>query len=114
TLTEGIDKPVGYSLYVPIRSYVRDDDEARDRVMALLTRHGFDGSALDRAITAVTQRPLDAGVGLIAHVSLRLGRPRPGVTVYLSPGPHRVSPRPPRRGRAPADPAGQRAAQPAP
>ncbi|GAA2601320.1 DMATS family aromatic prenyltransferase [Dactylosporangium fulvum] len=100
TLTQGAEKPVGYSLYVPIRSYVHDDEEARDRVAALLALHGFDSSALDRAITAVTQRPLRAGVGLIAHVSLRLGPPRPGVTVYLSSEAYQVSP--PRPRRAPA------------
>ncbi|GAA0716524.1 hypothetical protein Drose_36545 [Dactylosporangium roseum] len=100
TITQGADKPVGYSLYVPIRSYVHDDEEARDRAAVLLARHGFDSSALDRAITAVTQRPLRAGVGLIAHVSLRLGPPRPGVTVYLSSEAYQVSP--PRPRRAPA------------
>jgi DMATS type aromatic prenyltransferase len=97
TLTEGAEKPVGYSVYVPIRSYVSDDGEARDRVAALLARYGFDSAELDRAISAVTTRPLGGGVGLIAHVSLRLGPPRPGVTVYLSSEAYRVSPPRPRQ-----------------
>ncbi|MER7002646.1 tryptophan dimethylallyltransferase family protein [Dactylosporangium sp. NPDC000555] len=97
TLTGDADTPVGYSLYVPIRSYVHDDEEARDRVVALLARHGFDSSAFDRALAAVTQRPLRAGVGLIAHVSLRLGPPRPGVTVYLSSEAYQVTPPRPRQ-----------------
>lgn len=84
TLGVGSDDPVGYSCYVPIRSYVRDDQEARDRVVALLAPYGYDAAEIDRAVGAVTRRPLRAGVGLIAHVSLRLGRPHPGVTVYLS------------------------------
>lgn len=84
TLTEGADKPVGYSVYVPIRDYVTDDSQARDRTAAVLDRYGFDPALLDRAIAAVTSRSPADGVGLIAHVSLRLGRPRPGVTVYLS------------------------------
>jgi DMATS type aromatic prenyltransferase len=88
--------PVGYSLYVPIRSYVSDDAEARDRVVALLDRYGFDSAALDRAIAAVTGRPLQEGVGLIAHISLRLGPPRPGVTVYLSAEAYQVFPPQPR------------------
>nr|MDT0660502.1 tryptophan dimethylallyltransferase family protein [Micromonospora sp. DSM 115978] len=92
TFTEGADGPVGYSVYVPIRSYVSHDAEARTRVLALLARHGFDGADLDRAIGAVTERGLHDGVGLIAHVSLRLGRPRPGVTVYLSAEAYRVDP----------------------
>lgn len=84
TLTAGAAKPVGYSVYVPIRSYVTDDQQAYERTAAVLDRHGFDPALLDRAVAAVTSRPLADGVGLIAHVSLRLGKPRPGVTVYLS------------------------------
>jgi DMATS type aromatic prenyltransferase len=84
TLREGCDEPIGYSCYVPIRGYVRDDQEARDRVVALLAPYGYDAAEVDRAVGAVTRRPLRAGVGLIAHVSLRLGRPHPGVSVYLS------------------------------
>jgi DMATS type aromatic prenyltransferase len=79
------DRPSGYSLYVPIRDHVGDDDEARDRVLAVLDRYGFDPSVVDRAIHGVARRPLADGVGLIAHVSLRLAANRPpGVTVYLS------------------------------
>ncbi|HEY2671381.1 MAG TPA: tryptophan dimethylallyltransferase family protein [Rugosimonospora sp.] len=96
-------RPVGYSVYVPIRSYVSDDAEARDRVVALLDRYGFDSAALDRAITAVTDRPLREGVGLIAHISLRLGPPRPGVTVYLSAEAYQVFPPQPRPRPAAAD-----------
>jgi hypothetical protein len=84
TFTPGVDKPIGYSIYVPIRSYVRDDEEARHRVSVLLDRYGFGAGQLDAVIDAVTQRPLRAGTGLIAHASLRLGRPSPGMTVYLS------------------------------
>ena len=84
TFAPGADRPVGYSLYVPIRGYVADDRDARDRIRTLLDRHGFDPDALDPTIAAVTARPLEDGVGLLAHVSLRLGPPRPGVTVYLS------------------------------
>ncbi|MET7424315.1 tryptophan dimethylallyltransferase family protein [Dactylosporangium sp. NPDC005555] len=101
TLTSGADKPVGYSLYVPIRSYVSDDAEAHERVTALLARYGFDRTTFDRAVSAVTGRPLRAGVGLIAHVSLRLGPPRPGVTVYLSSEAYRVGPPRPRQNPAP-------------
>jgi hypothetical protein len=86
------DRPAGYSLYVPIRSYVSDDEEARDRVAALLDRYGFASADLNRIIAALATRPLRDGVGLIAHVSLRLGPPRPGVTVYLSAEAYEVSP----------------------
>lgn len=92
TFGAGSDEPVGYSCYLPIRSYVQDDQEARDRVVALLAPFGYDAADIDRAVSAVARRPLRAGVGLIAHVSLRLGRPHPGVTVYLSAEAYRVSP----------------------
>ncbi|MFJ6198974.1 tryptophan dimethylallyltransferase family protein [Micromonospora sp. NPDC092111] len=101
TLTEGADRPVGYSIYVPIRGYVDDDEQARDRVATVLARYGFDSTELDRALDAVAHRPLRDGVGLIPHVSLRLGAPRPGVTVYLSAEAYQVSP--PLRRRVTAD-----------
>ncbi|MFI7598150.1 tryptophan dimethylallyltransferase family protein [Actinoplanes sp. NPDC049681] len=84
TFAPGAPAPIGYSVYVPIRSYVADDLEAYDRAHALLVRHGFDPAALEAAVTAVSRRPLRDGVGLIAHVSLRVGPPRPGLGVYLS------------------------------
>jgi DMATS type aromatic prenyltransferase len=90
TFAAGAPRPVGYSVYVPIRGYVADDREARDRTRALLRRHGVDPDRLDPALAAVAARPLEAGVGLLAHVSLRLGPPRPGVTVYLSSEAYRV------------------------
>lgn len=84
TFLQGVDRPVGFSVYVPIRSHVANDAEAYERVLALLTRYGYDTAVIERAVAAVADRPLEAGRGLIAHVSLRLGAPRPGVTVYLS------------------------------
>ncbi|MFC6088753.1 tryptophan dimethylallyltransferase family protein [Saccharothrix lopnurensis] len=87
--------PSGYSLYVPIRDYVADDEEARRRVLAVMTKYDLDPTPFERALRAVARRPLDEGVGLIAHVSLRMGRPRPGITAYLSSEAYHVSaPRP--------------------
>ncbi|WP_309115520.1 tryptophan dimethylallyltransferase family protein [Saccharothrix sp.] len=85
TFMDGDDTaPSGYSLYVPIRDYVNDDAEARARVLAVMAKYGLDATQFDRALDSIAQRPLDEGVGLIAHVSLRMGRPRPGISVYLS------------------------------
>jgi hypothetical protein len=92
TFVEGAARPVGYSIYMPIRDYVDDDQQAHGRMLPLLGRYGFEPAFLNRAITAVTDRPLDNGVGLLAHVSLRLGPPRPGMTVYLSSEAYRVTP----------------------
>ena len=96
TFLEGdVAAPSGYSLYVPIRDYVADDEEARRRVLQVMAKYGLDPTQFDNALRAVARRPLDEGVGLIAHVSLRMGRPRPGITVYLSSEAYDVaSPRP--------------------
>ncbi len=80
----GAGRPGNYSLYLPIRDYVPDDAVAREHVLAHFARSGLPSAELDRAIAAVTSRPAGAGVGLIAHVSLRLGRFGSGTTVYLS------------------------------
>lgn len=96
------DKPSGYSLYLPIRDYVDDDEQARLAVFAVLERFGLDTAVVDRAIDAVARRPLHAGVGLIAHLSLRLtADSAPGATVYLSSEAYRVTP-PRRQGLVPA------------
>lgn len=87
-----VDRPSGYSVYVPIRDRVRDDAEARERVLAVLDRYGLDGSVLDPAIAALTDRRLTDGVGLISWVTLRLGGDTPGVTVYLSSEAYAVTP----------------------
>lgn len=87
--------PGNYSLYLPIRDYVPDDAVARRHVLAHFRQAGLPAEDLDRAIGAVTSRPADDGVGLIAHVSLRLGRFGSGTTVYLSSEAYAVNP--PRR-----------------
>ncbi|TDB97994.1 tryptophan dimethylallyltransferase family protein [Actinomadura sp. 7K534] len=93
------DRPSGYSLHVPVRDYVNDDHQARDRAVAALHRHGIDGRPLDRALAGMTSRPLDAGVGLIAYLTLtHADRCPPRVTVYLSSEAYGV--KPPRRNAA--------------
>jgi DMATS type aromatic prenyltransferase len=77
-------RPGNYSLYLPIRDYVPDDEVARARLLAIMAQYNIDGTELDGALAAVTGRPLRDGVGLIAHVSLRLGAVGSGLTVYLS------------------------------
>ncbi|HVV08920.1 tryptophan dimethylallyltransferase family protein [Amycolatopsis sp.] len=76
--------PGNYSLYLPIRDYVPDDEAARARVLDFLAQSEFEQPELDKALRAVSSRPLHEGVGLIAHVSLRLGGFGTGTTVYLS------------------------------
>jgi DMATS type aromatic prenyltransferase len=88
----GSGRPGNYSLYLPIRAYVPDDEVARARVLAIMAQYDIDGTELDRALAAVSRRPLRDGVGLIAHVSLRLGEFGSGITVYLSSEAYQVMP----------------------
>jgi len=89
---EDAGRPGNYSLYLPIRDYVPDDAVARERTRAHLARAGVDPAGLDRAVRAVTDRCLADGTGLIAHLSLRLGRFGSGTTVYLSSEAYAVAP----------------------
>jgi DMATS type aromatic prenyltransferase len=76
--------PSNFSLYLPIRDYVPDDEVARARLVAVMAQYDIDSAELDRSLAAVSNRSLRDGVGLIAHVSLRLGAVGSGITVYLS------------------------------
>lgn len=78
------ENPSNYTIYLPIRDYVPHDAVARERVAEHLRRHSLDPAVLDETISAVTDRPLDAQAGLLAHVSLRLSPNATGTSVYLS------------------------------
>ena len=81
----GADRPGGFTLYVPVRDYVRHDGEALGRAVALLRRYGVDPAQLVDSVEALTPRRLEAGAGLVAYLALahQQGRP-PRVMVYLS------------------------------
>ena len=83
---------VDYTLYLPIRQVVADDEHARDRLFNLMAERNLDTGTLRRALDAVADRPLRDGVGLIAYVSLRTGPANPGITVYLSAEAYGVTP----------------------
>ncbi|MFF3941883.1 tryptophan dimethylallyltransferase family protein [Streptomyces phaeofaciens] len=88
-----VSGPSACTLHLPVRDYARDDAEARARTLAVLARHGMDAAPLDRALAAMTPRPLTDGVGLISYLSLvRQSRGPSRVTVYLSPEAYRVFP----------------------
>jgi hypothetical protein len=92
--------PSGFTLYVPVRDYARDDAQALERAVTVLGHHGMDPAPLLHALTAVTSRRLQDGVGLIAYLGLahQHGRP-PRVTVYVSAEAYTV--RPPNAAPAP-------------
>lgn len=103
------------TVHVPIRCYVKHDAEALARVSDLLTES--DSERLSRALSAVSERPLNVGRGLLTYASMRREAETTRVTVYLAPeaysitsrrpsvppasgfssGVHKASPRPPLR-----------------
>ncbi|MGV9944350.1 tryptophan dimethylallyltransferase family protein [Streptomyces sp. NPDC003401] len=95
--------PSGFTLYVPVRDHAPHDGEALTRATTLLGRYGQDPAPLRAAVSAVTDRDPEEGVGLVAYLALahQQGRP-PRVTTYLSSEAYAV--RPP-VGLLPAQPA---------
>lgn len=86
-------QPSGFTLHIPVRDYVRNDDEALDRADALLSHFGMKGAVLSDALAALTSRPLSDGVGLIAYLALAHQRDRlPRITVYISSEAYAVRP----------------------
>ncbi|MDO0915331.1 tryptophan dimethylallyltransferase family protein [Streptomyces sp. DT2A-34] len=86
-------RPSGFTLHIPVRDYVNDDEEALARATAALTHFGMDPSVLRRALAALTTRQLSDGVGLIAYLALACERDRGSrVTTYLSSEAYSVRP----------------------
>ncbi|MEU9664286.1 tryptophan dimethylallyltransferase family protein [Streptomyces bobili] len=85
--------PSGFTLYVPVRDYARHDGDALGRATALLGRYGQDPAPLLGAVSAVTDRSPQDGVGLVAYLALahQQGQP-PRVTAYLSSEAYEVRP----------------------
>ncbi|MER5751324.1 tryptophan dimethylallyltransferase family protein [Streptomyces sp. NPDC002088] len=85
--------PSGFTLYVPVRDYVRHDGDALERAVAVLRRQGVDAAPLAAALAAVTSRRPQDGTGLIAYLALadQRGKP-PRVTAYISSEAYRVRP----------------------
>ena len=85
--------PSGFTLYVPVRDYVRHDGEALDRAAGLLRRYGVDPAQLVGSLAAVTSRRPEEGAGLIAYLGLahQQGRPR-RVMAYISSEAYEVRP----------------------
>ncbi|CAL9341771.1 tryptophan dimethylallyltransferase family protein [Streptomyces sp. enrichment culture] len=93
-------RPSGFTLHIPVRDYARHDGEALARAASVLRHHGTDPSVLVRALSAVTDRRPEDGVGLLAYLALAHQRDLPPrVTAYLSAEAYAV--RPAVRGSAP-------------
>jgi hypothetical protein len=78
----GHDRPTSVTAHFPVRAYVRDDIEARDRIENLLGECGIDAGRYREAVDAVAHRALDAGVGLHSYASLKASA-TPTCTIYV-------------------------------
>lgn len=101
----GRDRPTSVTAHFPVRAYVRDDVEARDRIEELLGECGIDTGRYREAVDAVAHRALGAGVGLQSYASLKASA-APSCTIYVGSEACRVAcPRPPEgRGAASIEP----------
>jgi len=81
------------TVHVPIRCYVKHDAEALARVSTLLT--AADAERLSASLSAVSERPLNVGRGLLTYASLRREDEATRVTVYLAPEAYSITSRRP-------------------
>jgi hypothetical protein len=81
---DGEPTPRACTVHVPIRAYAGNDAVARDRIEAVLASLAISAAPYHAAIEALAERPLSAGVGLHAWVSLRMEETGPRVSLYLS------------------------------
>jgi DMATS type aromatic prenyltransferase len=101
---EDRERPMTSTVHVPIRAYAPNDLVAYERIGAYIERRDLPPTLLERAVEAVSQRPLARGSGLITYAALRAESGRPRLTVYLATEAYRtdpprevaVAPRPPR------------------
>jgi DMATS type aromatic prenyltransferase len=81
------------TVHVPIRCYVKHDAEALSRVSTMMS--AADARRLSRALTAVSERPLNVGRGLLTYASLRREASAVRVTVYVAPEAYSITSRRP-------------------
>jgi DMATS type aromatic prenyltransferase len=80
---QGAPEPYTVTLHMPIRCYAPHDGVALERISSVLS--SADAALYERAVRALSRRPLDAAAGIQTYVSVRRERGRPRVTIYLSP-----------------------------
>lgn len=81
------------TVHVPIRCYVKHDTEALARVSKLMSAR--DSQRLSQALSAVSERPLSVGRGLLTYASLRREGSVVRVTVYVAPEAYSITSRRP-------------------
>ncbi|MEP7048754.1 MAG: tryptophan dimethylallyltransferase family protein [Pseudomonadota bacterium] len=81
------------TVHVPIRCYVKHDAEALARVSSMMSPQ--DAQRLSFALTAVSERSLTMGRGLLTYASLRREASAVRVTVYVAPEAYSITSRRP-------------------
>ncbi|WP_295619330.1 tryptophan dimethylallyltransferase family protein [Chamaesiphon sp. GL140_3_metabinner_50] len=87
--------PSSSTLHLPISNYATDDRAVCDRLDLYFIERGLPVSTYNSAITALTNRKLEAGIGMHSYTSLRRDKQQRRVTLYLNPEVNAV--RPPRK-----------------
>ncbi|NUO49607.1 MAG: hypothetical protein HOV80_12190 [Polyangiaceae bacterium] len=77
--------PATGTVHVPIRAFAGDDRVAHGRVSDALREIQIDAAPFDKATSAIAQRPLESGGGLIAWSAIRTGHGGLKSNVYLAP-----------------------------
>jgi DMATS type aromatic prenyltransferase len=90
SLRAGDGVPSAATLHFPVRSYVDTDATVQARVRRYLSEP--ERRVYDRALEAFAARPLEAGVGMHAYVSIGLEGGSPRTTIYLALEGYQVAP----------------------
>ncbi|NUT95833.1 MAG: hypothetical protein HOY78_27795 [Saccharothrix sp.] len=79
----GVDVPDEANVYLRLPDVVRDDEEAAQRISAVLRRYGVDPARHRAVATALASRELDTTLGLHELLSVRAAGARPDLGVYF-------------------------------
>jgi DMATS type aromatic prenyltransferase len=90
SFSSGCATPTGATLYAPVGYYVRDDQEACQRITQWLEPQPHAATAYASYLGAYARRNLSAGSGMHSYVSFKRHRGTPRTTVYLAPEAYKV------------------------
>lgn len=76
------ERPSSVTLHVPVRCYVRNDEQTMERMRYLMEPQ--DNAMLARAVSAIAHRRLESGAGLIQWASMRRQGGKIRTTLYLA------------------------------
>ncbi len=88
----GPGAPDACTIHFPVRAFAGDDQEASNRITAVLQQLEVDGEPYRRTIASFARRALAQGVGLHSYASLGMEAKGHKLNVYLSPELYAVAP----------------------